>query len=193
MWIGAQDFTPALSSAQFNGKGEIAVNVCQALLEKELPYKQDHLLALLNWRNTPSICPETSPVQRLMGRRTRTLLPTLIKLLEQKVEHQTSDKLAKQKAIQEERYYTKSRPLMPSEADQAIRMKLPGDTKWSLGSCVKTLSNHSYEVKVAGRRYCRDMRHLRTTAEIPSCLSLKEDSSHHLPQTTKPPSKGHDA
>ena len=174
-------------------KGEIAVNVCQALLGKELAYKQGHLLALLDWRNTPSLCLETSPVQRLMSRRTRTLLTTLTKLLEQKVEHQTRDKLEKQKATQEERYNTKRRPLMPLEADQAIRMKLPGDTKWSLGNCVKTVPNHSYEVKVAGRHYRRNRRQLRTTAEIPPSPSLKEDSSHHLPQTTKPPSKSHNA
>ena len=127
-----------------------------------------------------------------MGRRTRTLLPTLTKLLEQKVEHQTRDKLAKQNAIQEERYNTKRRPLMPLEEDQAIRMKLPGDTKWSLGSCVKTLPNHSYEVIVAGRRYRRNRGQLRTTADIPPSASLKEDSSYHLPRTTKPPSKSHD-
>ena len=127
-----------------------------------------------------------------MGRRTRTPLKTLTKLLEQKVEHQTRDKLAKQNAIQEERYNTKSRPLMPLEADQAIRMKLLGDTKWSLGSCVKTLPNHSYEVIVAGRRYRRNRRQLRTTADIPPSPSLKEDSLHHLPRTTKPPSKSLD-
>ena len=190
---GFEHKTSSLHYLQCNGKGEIAVNVCQALLEKELAYKQGHLIALLDWRNTPTLCLETSPVQRLMGRRTRTLLPTLTKLLEQKVEHHTRDKLAKQKAIQEERYNTKSRPLMPLEADQAIRMKLPGDTKWSLGNCVKTLPNHSYEVKVTGRRYRRNRRQLRATAEIPPSPSIKEDSSHHLPQTTKPPSKSHDA
>ena len=120
--------------------------------------KQRPLLALLDWRNTPSECMGTSLVQRLMGRRTRILLPTHTKLLEPKVDHQTSDKLAKQKAIQKERYNAKSRPLTPLHPDQAIRMKLPGDTKWSLGSCVKALPNHSYEGEVAGRRYRRNRR-----------------------------------
>ena len=82
---------------------------------------------------------------------------------------------------------------MPLQPDQAIRMKLLGDTKWSLGSCVKTLPNRSYEVEVAGRRYRRNRRHLRTTAEIPPSPSLEEDASHHLPQTTKPPSTSQDA
>ena len=129
----------------------------------------------------------TSPVQRLMGRRTQTLLPTHTKLLEPKVDHKTSDKLAKQKAIQKERYNAKRRPLTPLHPDQAIRMKLPRDTKWSLGSCVKALPNRSYEVEVAGRRYRRNRRQVRTTAEIPLSSSLEDDSSHHLPQTTRPP------
>ena len=130
---------------QSNGKAENSVKVCKALLKKARADKQDPLLALLDWRNTPSECMGTSPVQRLMGRRTRTLLPTHTKLLQPKVDHQTRDKLEKQKAIQKERYNAKSRPLAPLQPDQAIRMKLPGDTKWSLGSCVNALPNRSYE------------------------------------------------
>ena len=109
---------------------------------------KDPLLAFLDWRNTPSEGLGTSPVQRLMGRRTRTLLPAHIRLLELKVDSQTGDKSAKRKAIQEQRYNTKSQPLALLQPGRAIRMKLPGDTKWSLGSCVKILPNRSYEVDV---------------------------------------------
>ena len=71
-------------------------------------------------------------------------------------------------------------------------MKLPGDTKWSLGSCVKILPNHSYEVEVAGHRYRCNRRQLRTTAEIPPRLSVQQDLPHNHPETTKPPSASHD-
>lgn len=94
--------------------------------------------------------------------------------------------VGKAKSHPKERYNAKSRPLTPLQPDQAIRMKLPGDTKWSLGSCVNALPNRSYEVEVAGRRYRRNRRQLRTTAEIPPSPSLEDDSSHHLPQTTRP-------
>ena len=60
----------SLHYPQSNGKGEIALNVCQALLGKELAYKQGHFLAHLDWRNTPSFCLETSPVQRLTNTNT---------------------------------------------------------------------------------------------------------------------------
>ena len=46
-------------------------------------------------------------------------------------------------------------------------MKLPGDNKWSLGSCVKDLPNQSYEVEVAGCQYHHNRYHLRATAEAP--------------------------
>ena len=176
---------------QSNGKAENAVKVCKALLKKARADNRDPLLAFLDWRNTPSEGLGTSPVQRLMGRRTRTLLPTHTKLLEPKVDLHTGDKLAKQKADQQQRYNKKSHPLTPLQPGQAIRMKLPGDTKWSLGSCVKTLPNRSYEVDVAGRHYRRNRRQLRLTAETPPPPSVEEDFRSHQ-QTPKPSTTGHE-
>ena len=45
-------------------------------------------------------------------------------------------------------------------------MKLPGDTHWSLGTCIRKLDNSSFEVEVSGRRYRRNRRHLRATNEL---------------------------
>lgn len=57
---------------------------------------------------------------------------------------------------------------------QVIRMKLPGVTKWSPGSCVKALPNHSYEVEVTGRLYRRNRCQLGTTAEVPPHTTLED-------------------
>mgnify|MGYP002803815530 FL=1 len=46
-------------------------------------------------------------------------------------------------------------------------MRLPADKHWSLGTCVRSLSNRSYEVEVCGKRYRRNRRHLRATNESP--------------------------
>ena len=173
---------------QSNGKAENAVKVWKALLKKAGANNKDPLLAFLDWRNIPSEGLGTSPIQRLMGRRTRTLLPTHTKLLEPKVDSQTADKLA-------QKVDTKSQPLTPLQPVQAIRMKLPGDTKWSLGRCVKILPNRSYEVEVAGRCYRHNRHQLRTTAETPPPPSVEQDLPHNHPQTaktTKPPSTSHD-
>ena len=67
---------------QANGKVENAVKTCKGLLLKAKEDKRDPLLAILSWRNTPSEGFSTSPVQRLMGRRMHTLLPTAEKLLQ---------------------------------------------------------------------------------------------------------------
>ena len=82
---------------QSNGKAENAVKTCKALLMKARKDRQDPLLALLAWRNTPSEGFNTSPVHRLMGRRTRILLPITHSLLEPKIDKQTAQKLTAQK------------------------------------------------------------------------------------------------
>ena len=114
---------------QPNGKAENVVKVCKALLKKAKADRKDPLLALLDLRNTPSVGLATSPVQRLMGRRTRTLLPTHPKLLKPEVDTQTEDKLAHRKQMQAERYNNKYQSLPPLQSGAAIRMKLPGDDK----------------------------------------------------------------
>jgi hypothetical protein len=64
-----------------NGKAENAVKTVKRIMKKSLKSGEDPYLALLSWRNTPSEGMNSSPVQRLYGRRTRTLLPTTNKLL----------------------------------------------------------------------------------------------------------------
>ena len=147
---------------QSNRKAENAVKICKNLLKKARADNRDPLLAFLDWRNTPTEGLGTSPVQRLMGRRTRTLLPTHTKLLKLQLDSETEAKLAQRKQKQELQYNKKSQLLPPIQPGRAIRMKLPGDTKWSLGSCVKALPNCSYEVEVTGCRYHRYRRQLRT-------------------------------
>ena len=60
---------------QANGKAENAVKTLKALMKKNLDAGNDVYLALLDWRNTPSEYLGLSPARRLLGRRTRTLLP----------------------------------------------------------------------------------------------------------------------
>ena len=57
------------------------------------------LSALLDWLNTPTECIGTSPVQRLMGRRTRTLLPTHENLLNHPSHKDTATKLFDRKVV----------------------------------------------------------------------------------------------
>ena len=66
---------------QSNGKAENAVKTVKRLFKKCKQAGQSEFLALLEWRNTPTESIGTSPAQRLMGRRCRTLLPVAANLL----------------------------------------------------------------------------------------------------------------
>ena len=63
-------------NSQSNGMAEAAVKSIKRMMRKCQASKQDPYLGLLNLRNTPTEGLNTSPTQRLMGRRTRTLLLT---------------------------------------------------------------------------------------------------------------------
>ncbi|XP_046841865.1 uncharacterized protein K02A2.6-like [Xenia sp. Carnegie-2017] len=58
-----------------NGMSERAVQTAKAIIKKAKYDNTDPYLGLLNYRNTPRNEIVGSPAQRLMGRRTRTLLP----------------------------------------------------------------------------------------------------------------------
>ncbi|KAK3713862.1 hypothetical protein QZH41_010915, partial [Actinostola sp. cb2023] len=77
-------------NSQSNGKAEAAVKAAKKMLRKTQKTREDQYLALLAIRNTPSQGIGRSPIQRIMNRRTRTLLPTTDTLLTPKtVERET--------------------------------------------------------------------------------------------------------
>ena len=157
-----------------HSRAENAVKTCKSLMKKAKADGQDPLLALLDWRNTPTEGLGTSPVQRLMGRRTRTFLPTHETLLRQPSHQDTAIKLAERKAKQAQQYNKKFRPLGALKCGQAIRMRLPGREEWSLGTCTRALGN----------RYRRNRRQLRLTPETAPPMSPVE---LHPPESTLKP------
>ena len=79
---GITHVTSSPHYAQSNGKSENAVKTLSKLLfAKAKQSGESEYMALLDWRNTPSEGMSTSPAQRLMGRRCKTLLPTAGTLL----------------------------------------------------------------------------------------------------------------
>ena len=80
--------------------------------------------ALLEWRNTPSEGIDTSPAQRLVGRRCKTLLPTTEGLLKPRFSLVTDvSKLHNQKAKQKRFYNRGKRSLAPLKPGEAVRMR----------------------------------------------------------------------
>ena len=127
---------------------------------------QSEFQALLDWRNTPSEGMTTSPAQRLMGRRCKTLLPIAGCLLQPSfpTEQDTRDLLGR-KAKQAHYYNRHIKQLDPIEPGDTIRMRLPGEQTWSAGTCVKTSGPRSYMVEVEGATFRRNRRQLVKTSE----------------------------
>ena len=170
---------------QANAKVENAVKTCKGLLLKAKEDKRNPLLAILSWPNTPSEGFSTSPVQRLMGRRMHTLLPTAEKLLQLNSNLKTTARsLAARKNITVQavlQYF------IPLKVGEAIRMKLPREQKWSLGCCSCLLDWRSYEVQVDGRCFRRNHPQLSSTLKPSPVPSSNNEEPHQTENESRSP------
>jgi len=162
-------FEYTISNARYlqtKGKSEHVVHMYKALLTKAHQSRNDPLLALLGYRNTRSEGSTTSPAQRFMGHRTRTLLPTAEELFQPKIDTETAVRLSKQKKMQASTYDTGTKTRTSLQVGQAVRMSLPGERKWTLGRCRRVLNNNSNEVDTNVKKNHRNHRHLRASMEF---------------------------
>ena len=85
------------------------------------------------------------------------------------------------------RYFDRqSRTLKKLSTGDVIRMRCPGDSKWSLGKAIEVMGFRSYLVEVNGWRYRRNRKHLRTTAEqLPVQTELSDSEESLANETTE--------
>ena len=108
-------------------------------------------------------------VQRIFGRRTRTLIPITSLLLKPKVQEDVKEKLIKQKNKQAKYYNgnTKERP--PLQAGEVVRVApKPGERerKWFKARVEDQVNIRFYKVRIEdGKLYRRNRRHLRQSKE----------------------------
>ncbi|PFX15885.1 Retrovirus-related Pol polyprotein from transposon 17.6 [Stylophora pistillata] len=113
--------------------------------------------ALLDWRNTPTAGIGTSPAQRLMGRRCKTLLPVAGSLLQPNFPtEEDTRKLIGTKQRQQHHYNKQAKPLDPISVGETVRMKLPGEKTWSSGTFTATAGPRSYKAQVGQTVYRRN-------------------------------------
>ncbi len=148
---------------QSNGKAEKAVQTTKSLLQKAISEKKDFQLALLDFRNTPTNDVLGSPAQRLMGRRTKTLLPTTAKLLAPKTIQPSVVKanLLAQKETQK-LYFDQHTKVLPV-LDKRTKIMFQCGKIWKPASA-RNISSHprSYILVTAdGQTYQRNRRHIR--------------------------------
>ena len=157
--------------------------MAKQILRKAKHAKSDPYLALLDYRNTPTQHVGSSPVMRLMGRRTKTLLPTKGKLLQPTNATLEKEKIDKAKVKQAVYYNRTAHQLTPLTVGETVRVKTP-NRPWEKGTVTNTkLDTRSYEVKTeAGASYIRNRKHLRKTNESP----LSSDCPDESPEEFKP-------
>ena len=101
-FAAAHEFKLVASSPNYpqsNGCVENAVKKAKLLMKKSKQAGTDFYLALLDWRNSPMEGVGCSPMQRLCGRRTRTLLPTGTSLLKPTTNPGVREKQRNSKAV----------------------------------------------------------------------------------------------
>ena len=167
--------------SQSNGKAESAVKIAKRLLRKSADSNQDVHKAVLDWRNTPTAGIGSSPAQRLMARRTKTLLPTSEALLQPVIPTQVEERITEKKQKIQRQYDKTAKELPALNVGEVVRMKPPpGDLsrEWKRGRCIKKLGERSYIVDVGGRAFQRNRKFIKATTEQ---SEEKSDSSSFEP------------
>ena len=139
------------------------------MLRKTAKSGEDQYLALLNIRNAPTQGVDSSPAQRLMGRRTRTPLPTTQSLLEPRNPlnpHEMEQLQLNQK--RQAKYYNRTTYDLPTlKEGDTVRMKpfVLGQHTWKKAEVTRRLDERSYEVQTTGTTYRRNRQHLVKTSK----------------------------
>ena len=127
-------------------------------------------MAILDYRNTPTQGMDSSPAQRLMNRRTKTLLPTSGRLLQTRVTHPEKHKrnLVKRQEQQVKYFNDGARDLRDLAEGDTVRMKpfRSGNKIWKKATVRTCLDERSYTAEKPDRGVCRRTRsHLTKTPE----------------------------
>ena len=138
-FVSTWNFEHVMSSlrySQSNGKVESAVRTIECLFIKCRAASISEFQALLDWRNTPSECMDTSPAQRLMGCRCKTLLS------KPEIEPRFSflddvNKMRSQKERQRKYYIRGKRALPPIKLGHTVRIRVPGSKMWQPAIYIK--------------------------------------------------------
>ena len=148
-----------------NGMAERAVQTAKSIIKKAKGDNEDPYLGLLNFRNMPRDATVGSPVQQLMGRRTRTQLPISEHLLTFKPSNPVSVQacLEEYRKQQKKFYDRTAKPLEVLKQGDVVRMKT--DKGFQKEAIVeKSLSEPcSYLVNSNGTLYRRNRNHLLKT------------------------------
>ena len=175
---GLQHVTSSPRYPQSNGRAENAVKTIKRLFNKCRETGQSEYQALLDWRNTPTEGLGSSLAQRFLGRRCRTMLPMTETLLKPAYDTTAAARALKGKRAQQAHYYNRqAHDLPPISAGETVRLRLPGEKRWTSGICTGTQGPRSYIVRVGETEYRRNRCHLLKGGKPPVTELLSPDLS----------------
>jgi len=160
-------------------KSKTQLNQQKESCEKRKKSNSDPFIALLNFRNTPQQVTDYSPVQQLINRRTRTLLPMKSSLLESNIPENVQENIQRSKEKQAKYYNRNARFLQELNRGDTVRIApQQGNKEWEKGVVKNKHSERSYEVqKENGRFIRRNRKYLRKTKEQFNPYNAPEDTN----------------
>ena len=157
-------------NSKASGAAEAAGKSAKRILRKCHAAHEDPYLGLLNFRNTPTEGMNASPAQRLLGRRTKTTMPSTFSLLKP-----TSDSVGLSDIKRDEkrtqiadRVNQHRYDLKPLRQGDAVYLQPlePHKKEWRPARVTMQLTSHTYEVATSNgnilRRNRQFMRKSRT-------------------------------
>ena len=184
---------------QANGLAERTGRTVKQIFKKCKDSKQDPLLTLLNYRDTPLEC-GYSPSQLLMHRSLRTTLPDANRPMsvspkkEEVVEQKMSEK-CRQKHYYDQK--TRASELPTLTHGDTVRVRTAEQANWAeQGEIIDVANQRSYVVKtIKGSVYWRNRRHLLKDTEEVEDPEPQRDTSNLMvltPPTPPPTSSTND-
>jgi transposase InsO family protein len=159
-----QHITSSPYYAQSNGEAERAVQEAKKILKQTDPF-----LALMTYRATPTTATGFSPAELAMGRKIRTIIPTLPSSLEPKIIKRTVFQGKEEERKSANEYYFNrrhgSRNLSELEPGTKVLQKLDDERQWgNPATIIKKVAPRSYLIQTTRGTIRRNRRHLRPTS-----------------------------
>ena len=173
---------------QSNGLAENAVKTVKRLMRRAQIVQGDTYLALIDLRNTPTQGMSTSPMERLMSRQAKTLLPTAEVLLKPKLSENIMEEKNKMKEKQRKYYNLNAKDLSPLKTGDIVRIEPEAKNhQWTKARIVSQNEQRprSYNAETeTGRVFQRNRRHLKLT---PTSSLTDEQDELDCPSVVEPP------
>lgn len=154
-----QHVTSSPHHPKANSKAESAVKIMKSIISKANKQGTDVWKAILEWRNSPTPSQGSSPVQRLMSCRTRSLLSSKELLYKPEVQSAVTAQLIRKRQLAKH-YHDQSAKQLPSlVTGQPVRVKAHPQqpcSNWKPGVILENIAPCSYLVEVNGRTYRRN-------------------------------------